>query len=136
MPRPRSTALFSRALQRWVLACLLMATAAALASPLIRHGRLDLVCTGSGQMRLVQVDGTNTDGAGESAPNPAQKPDHPYALDCPNCLLLGPLPLPATWQARPGLGNGGPPEPPLLCPPRAFHAAPPPARGPPPPGFN
>jgi len=121
---------FSRTLRRCVLAWLLLAMAAALASPLITHGRLDLVCSGSGQMRLVQLDAGDADGGGSGSPGGAS------GLDCPNCLLLGPLPTPALWLTTPRPAAAGPAA--CLVPPRpyAFDAAPPPARGPPTPGFN
>lgn len=70
---------FSRRLRACVLSWLLMAMAAAIAAPLLHDGPLDLVCSGSGQMKLVQVGGA-PDGAGANT------------LDCPNCLFVGPLP--------------------------------------------
>lgn len=118
---------FSRTLRRCVLGWLLLAMAAAWAAPLIEHGRLDLVCSGSGQMRLVQLG--DDDGAGGNAGSPS-------GLDCPNCLLLGPLPSPGLWQPAmpltgPGLADASRPPAPLT-----FRAAPPPARGPPNPRFH
>lgn len=118
---------FSRTLRRCVLGWLLLAMAAALAAPLIEHGRLDLVCSGSGQMRLVQLDAGDADdgSSGRTA-----------GLDCPNCLLLGPLPTPALWLTTPRPAAARPAAGSVPARPFAFNAAPPPARGPPAPGFN
>ena len=118
---------FSRTLRRCVLAWLLLAMAAAWAAPLIQHGRLDLVCSGSGQMRLVQLDAEADDG--DRGANPA-------GLDCPNCLLLAPMPGPCLWHAATppaGPGPSGTARPPA---PLTFQVAPPPARGPPNPRFH
>ncbi|OYU27578.1 MAG: hypothetical protein CFE41_09890 [Burkholderiales bacterium PBB2] len=118
---------FSRTLRRCVLAWLLLAMAAAWATPLIQHGRLDLVCSGSGQMRLVQL-GDDEGTAGQAG--------SPSGLDCPNCLLLGPLPGPCLWQPALPLAGAGLAASTRPSAPHTFQAAPPPARGPPSPRFH
>lgn len=95
-----------------------MAIAASVAAPLLHEGPLDWVCTGSGQMKLVQLDGSDEAGRGA-------------ALDCPNCLLLGPppaCPVPALTHAN---THSLPSLPRQRGDHARFDAGPPPARGPP-----
>lgn len=100
-----------------MLSWLLMAMVAGMAAPLLHDGPLDLVCSGSGQMKLVQL--------GDDA-------DLAPTLDCPNCLLLGPLPT----GLSPTGTRSNPDTTPRLPEQRGDHASfdtgPPPARGPPP----
>lgn len=113
---------FSRRLRACVLSWLLMAMAVALAAPLLHDGPLDLVCSGSGQMKLVQL-GANAGNDGDA--------DRPATLDCPNCLLLGPLPACLSTACTRANTNTTP----ALSEQRGDHASfdtgPPPARGPP-----
>jgi hypothetical protein len=107
---------FSRRLRACVLSWLLMAMAVALAAPLLHDGPLDLVCSGSGQMKLVQVGGDA---------------DHPATLDCPNCLHLGPLPASQTPACNRATANTTPRLPEQCGDHASFDTGPPPARGPP-----
>lgn len=61
-------------IRRWVLAWLLMAAVAAVASPLVRPRAMELACSGAGHAVLLELG--NDGGA------PAETP----ALDCPLCL--------------------------------------------------
>jgi hypothetical protein len=61
-------------IQRWMLAWLLMATFAAVASPLVRPRTMELACSGAGHAVLLEQ---TADGLA-----PADAP----ALDCPLCL--------------------------------------------------
>ncbi len=109
----------SRHLVRFMLAWLVLAMGAAVASPLVRPAAVALVCTASG-VALVPTDG------GQALPAPG------HALDCPLCLHLlappppeagGALPAAAPRQATTLLHGA--------CPPATVAAPPLPARGPP-----
>jgi hypothetical protein len=109
----------SRRLRACVLAWLLLAMAVAVAAPLLHDGPLQLVCSGSGQMKLLQTGDARPDGSGSNA-----------GLDCPNCLLMGPLPGPMPLCAEPVPGVAVAVEHALHSP-HVFQATPPPARAPP-----
>jgi hypothetical protein len=109
---------FSRRLRACVLSWLLMAMAVAMAAPLLHDGPLDLVCSGSGQMKLVQL-GDDPD------------LDSPATLDCPNCLLLGPLPDCATSSCSDANAHTTLRLSEQRAHPARFDTVPPPARGPP-----
>ncbi len=109
----------SRHLARLVLAWLVLAMGAAVASPLVRPASLALVCTAAGAS-LVSTDG------GEALPAPG------HALDCPLCLhLLAPPPHDVV-AALPGVAAHPAPVPVCIRRVVATLSAPPlPARGPP-----
>ncbi|MGE0799764.1 MAG: DUF2946 domain-containing protein [Lautropia sp.] len=105
---------------RFVLACFVLALGTALATPLVAPQRLELVCAGSGGIKLIVLADDGQHDRAES-----------HTLDCPLCVQ-GTAPPPAVRAAT---------EPP---PPLAFAlqpipaaeiawrvAAPLPARGPP-----
>ncbi len=79
----------SRHIARLVLAWLVLAMGAAVASPLVRPASLALVCTAAGAS-LVSTEG------GEALPAPG------HALDCPLCLHLLAPPPPDVVAAVPG----------------------------------
>lgn len=113
--------LFSRRLRACVLSWLLMAMAVAMAAPLLQEGPLEWVCSGAGQMKLVQL-----------ADEPGQDPmPGASTLDCPNCLLLVPLPDDAGPLRR--LASAAAPQdrPERRLHPTLFDQARPPVRGPP-----
>ncbi len=112
---------FSRRLRACVLSWLLMAMAVAMAAPLLHDGPLELVCSGSGQMKLVQL-GDDVDPRGSNGPS---------TLDCPNCLLLGPLPSCITQSCADSAVHTALRLPEQGLSPTSFRSAPPPARGPP-----
>ena len=65
-------------LTRWVLLCFLLSLGVAMASPLVKPQALELICSGSGAMKvLVYTD----DGLQEL-------PAH-HSLDCPLCAATG-----------------------------------------------
>lgn len=109
----------SRHLARLVLAWLVLAMGAAVASPMVRPAALALVCTAAGAA-LVATDG------GDALPAPG------HALDCPLCLhFLAPAP-PDVWaglQAAAPLQAPAPAQ--VVCTHVAVAAPPLPARGPP-----
>ncbi|MFN3377002.1 MAG: DUF2946 family protein [Burkholderiaceae bacterium] len=77
-----------RFLARLVLAWFALSLGVAVASPLVHPQAMELVCSGSGAIKLiVKID----DGA--------QQPSS-HTLDCPLCMHLGALP-PATMVALP-----------------------------------
>lgn len=108
---------FSRRLRACVLSWLLLAMAVAMAAPLLHEGPLDLVCAGSGQLKLVQLN--------------ADDGDHAPTLDCPNCLLLGPLPTDPSSACTRSNTNTTPRLPEQRGNHASFDTGPPPARGPP-----
>jgi len=107
----------ARFLARLVLAWFALAVGAAVAAPLVQPKALQLVCSGSGGLRLLLEDGEEP------------RPLAPPTLDCPLCAVAAP---PAMAGAQ-TLFAAGPAEP----PPPAVRAvagdlvAQPPARGPP-----
>ena len=67
----------TRTLARFVLACFLLALGVAVASPVVSPKPLQLVCSSSGAVQLVALDGDDsTTGAGAM-------------LDCPLCIVAG-----------------------------------------------
>lgn len=65
---------------RLVLVWLLLSLGAAVASPLVSHQQWDVVCSSSGEMKLVAVGASADDSA------------LPHHLDCPMCLTAHALP--------------------------------------------
>ena len=113
----------ARCITRSLIVWFLLAIGAAVASPMVNPQAVQLICTGSGMMKLV-IDGAegSEDGAGQNlCPG----------LDCPLCASLG-APPPARRQTAE-------PHQPLSYALRsqpaahlaAVTAAPPPGRGPP-----
>lgn len=82
-----------RAMGRFVLACLVLALGAAIASPGLQHGSLQIVCSGIGPVRLVMTD----NGGDVHDVGAAQ-------LDCPLCMPGGaPPPQSPTPPAAPAV---------------------------------
>ena len=107
-------------LARLVLAWFALAIGAAVASPLVKPVDIELVCTGSGSMKLLVKD------VGDGKGQPAHA-----TLDCPLCLSLA-APPPATLELPepvPSLAHAVQPIPSARI--AALTAAPLPARGPP-----
>jgi hypothetical protein len=105
-------------LARLVLAWFALSIGAAVASPVVQPRALELLCTGTGAVKLmVQGD--------DGQPAPAG-----HALDCPLCAALSAPPpaarnaVPTEPQAQAAPGQRSVRASPLLAPP-------PPARGPP-----
>ena len=118
----------ARRLARLVLAWLVLATAAAGASPLVRPASLQLVCSTAGAMILVVAD-AGDNGASDSA---AGSGAAAHQLDCPLCLPMAappPSPPPGAWPASACPSHRAAPSIPAAH--RAAAAAPLPARGPP-----
>jgi hypothetical protein len=109
-----------RNIHRWMLAWLLMAAVAAVASPLVQPRAMELACSGAGHSVLL-----------EQTPDGLQPADTP-ALDCPLCLPAD-MPPPAVARAaavRPRALRAMPHAPWRMAAPLSRHR--PPARAPPP----
>jgi len=104
----------------WLLAALGVAGAA----PLMHAGRLDWVCSASGQAKLVQV-GADADAQSDAALHATG------TLQCPNCLLGGPLPTFAVPSQLSAPKTSRLPLPGSDASPPQLTSMPPPARGPP-----
>ncbi len=112
-----TTALVLRA--RWVMLWVMLAFGAAMASPLVKPQSMELLCSGSGIMKLLV---TSEDGS---------QPTQAHGLDCALCTLASAPPPASAAAIRP--------PPPLSYTTQALpaaravtvSAAPPPARGPP-----
>jgi hypothetical protein len=79
----------ARHIARWVLVWLAMSLAVAIASPLVNPQTAQIVCSGTGAMKLmVQSD----EGSIEWGT---------LTLDCPLCAQLGAPPPALTWGAEP-----------------------------------
>lgn len=111
----------ARLLARLVLVWLALSLGVAIASPLVKPQAMELICSGSGVMKLVlQSD----DASSQDAPG--------YTLDCPLCLTGGAPPPPTvrlTAQPAQPLAYALQSIPAATI--AALTAAPLPARGPP-----
>jgi hypothetical protein len=116
----RTDQLLGHALARWMLLWFVLAVGAAIASPMVNPQTAQLICSGTGAMKIIVF---TDDGAKEVAAT--------HTLDCPLCAGLGgPLPV-IRWATEPAQ--------PLDLALRSIPAArmatltapPPPARGPP-----
>lgn len=123
--RPRTPSL--PAMTRWVLAWFLLALGVATAAPLVHPQPWVLVCSASGMVALVAVQGD--EGAGGDGAAAASGPHH--TLDCALCLPGGAPPpaVAAVWATTPLRSH-------VLLPVEAARiaalvGAPLPARGPP-----
>jgi hypothetical protein len=119
MFRPAIAHHLARRLCRWVLLCFALSLGAAIASPLVNPQAMELICSGSGAMKvLIKTD----DGAKEATS---------VTLDCPLCTTPAAPPCALRVTAAPvqPLAHV------LQTIPAAriasLTAAPPPARGPP-----
>lgn len=80
----------ARLLARLVLVWLALSLGVAIASPIVKPQAMELICSGSGVMKLVlQSD----DASSQEAPG--------YTLDCPLCLTGGAPPPTARLTAQP-----------------------------------
>lgn len=80
---------FARLIARWVLAWFALSLGVAIASPLIHPQATEMVCSGTGVMKLVvHHDDGSTDTVGLS-------------LDCPVCANLGAPPPVLAWGVEP-----------------------------------
>lgn len=108
-------------LARWVLVWFALSVGVAVASPLVKPQALQLICSGSGVIKLLVQ---KNDGSSQETPS--------YTLDCPLCLTGNAPPPPIVRLTAP-------PAQPLAyllqsspaARIAALTAAPPPARGPP-----
>lgn len=84
---------------RLVLVWFALFVGAAVASPLLRSEGQQMVCSGVGGMKLVQMDAAGDDGT-----------PRPLAMDCPLCMPVA-APAPGVWALpHPGdLGHALPP---------------------------
>lgn len=79
----------ARFIARWVLVWLVLSLGVAIASPLINPQATQMVCSGTGAMKLmVQNDEGSTEWGS-------------LTLDCPLCTHLGAPPPALTWGAEP-----------------------------------
>ena len=111
-------------IMRFVLVWFVLSLGAAIASPLVNPQATELICSGTGVMKLLvkNADGTIDDGGTEVASR---------MLDCPLCAFVSAPPPAATVAAEPAQPLGY-----VLQTIPAAHiaartAAPPPGRGPP-----
>lgn len=73
----------SRCLSSLVLAWFVLFVGVSLASPLLKQGTLEMVCSVSGGMKLVASSDTGD-----------LDPSVPTGMDCPLCLTVAPPPVP------------------------------------------
>jgi hypothetical protein len=109
----------ARHLARLVLVWFALSLGVAVASPLVNPQSFELLCSGSGTMKLLVK-------AGDGSPAPAK-----HGLDCPLCASVGAPPPMASATApwAPPLGHVLQSIPSARI--AALTAAPPPGRGPP-----
>jgi hypothetical protein len=105
-------------LARLVLAWFALAIGAAVASPVVQPKSIELLCTGTGAMKLLVKD---ADG------NPAPTG---HSLDCPLCGAAS-APPPVARTSEPAIEAAAPPTGVAVRPMAAATGAPMPARGPP-----
>ena len=86
MPAPLQTLRHFRWLARLVLAWFVLSIGAAVASPLVNPQAIELICSGSGAIKLL----VKTDDGGRELPG--------HTLDCPLCVHVGAPP--STSQAE------------------------------------
>ena len=109
----------ARFLARLVLAWFALALGVAIASPLVKPQSIELVCSGSGAMKLlVKGDDGNAPAGG-------------HTLDCPLCVTLDAPPPVATFDIAPAQPLGRALQSIPAAHIAAHTAAPFPARGPP-----
>jgi hypothetical protein len=106
-------------LARCVLAWFVLALGAAIASPIVQPQAMELICTGSGAMKVLVK---TADGAPEAST---------HTLDCPLCATVGTPPPAARAVAEPHQPLAHALRPVAAAHITWFTAAPPPARGPP-----
>ncbi len=109
----------ARFLTRLVLVWFALAIGVAVAAPVLRSGALELVCSGSGAMKLV-VKGQD----GQALPLG-------HALDCPLCVQMHAPPPAAQAQCVAPVAVLEPVRTLVVTRVAVLTAAPPPARGPP-----
>ncbi len=109
----------ARFLARLVLVWFALAVGVAVAAPVLRSGSLELVCSGSGAMKLV-VKGED----GQALPLG-------HALDCPLCVQMDAPPPAAGAQSVAPITARGPIRALVSTRVAVLGAGPPPARGPP-----
>lgn len=109
----------ARFLARLALVWFALAIGVAVAAPVLRSGALELVCSGSGAMKLVVLGAD-----GQALPLG-------HALDCPLCVQMDAPPPAARTQTLAPIAARGPIRARAATRVAVSTAAPPPARGPP-----
>ncbi len=110
----------ARLITRFVLVWFALSIGAAIASPLIKPQAMELICTGSGVMKVLvkNDDGSSTEVASRM-------------LDCPLCASVSAPPPVAKTGAQPAQPLGNVLQTIPIAHIAALTGAPPPARGPP-----
>ena len=111
-------------LVRWVLAWFVLSLGVAIASPLVNPQSTELICSGTGVMKLLvkNADGTIDDGGSETSGR---------MLDCPLCASVSAPPPTANATATPAQPPGCVLQTISVAQIAASSAAPRPGRGPP-----
>jgi hypothetical protein len=111
-----------KTIARFVLVWFALALGAAIASPLVKPQPIELICTGSGVMKIVPADDDDDGGASTVVAS---------TLDCPMCASLGVPPVSARQVAQPLDTQSYAPQGVAAAHVAARAASPLPARGPP-----
>lgn len=109
---------------RLVLVWFALSIGVAIASPMVKPQSLQLICSGTGAIKII-----SSDADGKAATTPSSTSTH--TLDCPLCAAMAaPPPVDANHLAFAApLGYTSPAR--AAASPVPFFATPPPARGPP-----